>query len=401
MPNLEKLKRMSNVKTFKENEYLFREGDPGEDMFIVLSGKVAIYIKSEDNLQIKVSEMVAGDFLGEMSLLEGEPRSATAVAADYTITLAVNRGNFEAFVLEQPGMAFKLLKGLSSRIRSLNQTLSRLKKAEQCTLESHQPASAPAKAVRPQTPDNLEVLKKLLYHEGHKKYDREAPETDFFYTYEKKVSCPICGKEFELLSISQSKLRLKAVDADFRHNYEEFEPLWYEIWVCPGCYFAGHAYEYDKPQEHLHKVFAEKTKTVKDKLNFKFSQPRTLDEVFTAYYLALHSAKACNADPLKSAKLWLQLSWLYKDLDDEEMYNSAAALAFDRYYDALYGSSQSKMSVEQDQQCCLILGELYLRKNNKQEAIRHYHSAIRRSGGSSAYNKQAQDRIYYVKHEMK
>jgi uncharacterized protein (DUF2225 family)/CRP-like cAMP-binding protein len=398
---LEKLKKMSNVKTFKENECLFQEGDPGSNMFIILTGKVAIYIKSEENLQIKVTEICAGGFFGEMSLLEEEPRSATAIAVDYTIALTVNKENFEAFILEQPGMAFKLLKGLSSRIRALNESLSSLKKGEDYPHETAPMVSASKNEVSHSNDIVSERLKKLLYPEGHKTYPGLSPDTDIFYAFEKKVKCPICNKEFDVLATVPSKLRLKSIDYDFRHRYEEFEPLWYNLWVCPHCYFAGFTPEFDTPQDNRLKDFAEKTQALQQEFRFKFSQPRSLNEVFSAYYLALHSAKALNVSPLKSAKLWLQLSWLYKDTGDEEMLSFSTSNAFDYYYDALYGNSQTKLSAEQDQQCCLILGELYLLKDNRQEAVRHYHSAIRRSDGSTAYNKQAQDRIYYVKHELK
>ena len=113
MSDLNKLKNISNVRTFKENEYIFHEGDTGNDMYILLSGRVSIFIKSKDNLQIKLCDICAGGFFGEMSLLEGEPRTATALAIENTVALSVNKDNFEAFIVEQPSMAFKLLKGLS------------------------------------------------------------------------------------------------------------------------------------------------------------------------------------------------------------------------------------------------------------------------------------------------
>ena len=83
------------------------------------------------------------------------------------------------------------------------------------------------------------------------------------------------------------------------------------------------------------------------------------------------------------------------------MYAIATDQAFEYYYDVLYGSSLTRLTDEQDQQCCLILGELYLLKNDRNQAVKQFHSAIRRGGGNALYNKQAQDRIYYVKHEMK
>ena len=401
MTNLNKLKSISNVRTFKENEYIFHEGDTGNDMYILLSGRVSIFIKSKDNLQIKLCDIGAGGFFGEMSLLEGEPRTATALAVENTVALSVNKDNFEAFIVEQPSMAFKLLKGLSSRIRALDEELSCLKKGSQYVI----PPADSADALSDSTPcisaANPEDLKGVLYHDEHGAYEGESPDTDIFYIYDKKTTCPICGKEFELPVTSQSKLRPNSIDFDFRHRYEGFEPLWYNILVCPFCYFAGYSHEFDKHMDNLCKTFTEKTAPIRKKLAFKYSQPRKLDEVFTAYYLALHSAKALNAGPLKSARIWLQLSWLYKDAGDEKMYAIATDQAFEYYYDVLYGSSLTRLTDEQDQQCCLILGELYLLKNDRNQAVKLFHSAIRRGGGNALYNKQAQDRIYYVKHEMK
>jgi len=104
---------------------------------------------------------------------------------------------------------------------------------------------------------------------------------------------------------------------------------------------------------------------------------------------------------LNIAKLYMALSWLYQDVGDEELYRRSWNQAFDYYYAAYYGSSKTKLKPEHEQQLCLILGELYLRKGEVDEALKHFYAAIRRLDGTAYYNNLARDRYMEVKEQRK
>jgi CRP/FNR family cyclic AMP-dependent transcriptional regulator len=93
-------------------------GEPGESFFIIIDGTVAVRTPVGAG-----SEMHPGDFFGEMSLLDGEPRSATVVAATDVRLLVVDRSHFWRLLEEIPDLPRRILTILSRRVRRLEQTV--------------------------------------------------------------------------------------------------------------------------------------------------------------------------------------------------------------------------------------------------------------------------------------
>jgi len=101
------------VRTFKENEIICRENDPGSAMFFILSGAVAVSKQGRHLLTMK-----AGDYFGEMAMLIHAPRTATAAAAAPETALAViSRQNFDLVLGENPGIVLTMLQEMASRLR--------------------------------------------------------------------------------------------------------------------------------------------------------------------------------------------------------------------------------------------------------------------------------------------
>ena len=96
-------------KRFGKDEVVFREGDRGEEMFIVLSGRIGSYREESDGTSRKVYEFVPGRFFGEMAIIEGAPRSATCRAEEDTDLLVLEGIDFYRLVFEHPMIALKLL----------------------------------------------------------------------------------------------------------------------------------------------------------------------------------------------------------------------------------------------------------------------------------------------------
>lgn len=111
----EKLECLANEcreVTIKIGETLFREGDQGESMFVVLSGEV--YIESEDTV---IALRGQGEYFGEMTLLEGKPRSATVKAVKECRLLEIFKGQFLAHFASNPETLMSFLKTGSERAR--------------------------------------------------------------------------------------------------------------------------------------------------------------------------------------------------------------------------------------------------------------------------------------------
>jgi CRP-like cAMP-binding protein len=102
-------------RTFKKDQIVFCEGEPGDELFIIQKGSVKI-IKITDNNEILLAVLKTGDIFGEMALLESKPRAAGAVAYEDCQLMAVNRANFQQMIQTQPQLIARLTTLLSERI---------------------------------------------------------------------------------------------------------------------------------------------------------------------------------------------------------------------------------------------------------------------------------------------
>lgn len=387
MLDINQLAKAGVLKKYDTDEVFFHQGDPGHEMYILLKGRVRLFITSIDGADIPVMELTAGEFFGEMSLLENAPRSATIQALEECLVIMIDENNFEEVVAGQPALAFRIMKGMSNRIRQLNEELSQLKKGERPPAKL-QAVSKSAPAAHTPEWGNLAA-------EGHQSYPDIAPATDAGYIFEKEITCPVCGQNFTTTMTRSSRLKLRSVDADLRQRFQDFNPLWYMVWVCPHCYYANFNFEFKQVDQLTKKMVLAETERVKA-LDFKYSFPRCLNEVFLAYYLVLNSLKTEQPDPARIAKVWLRLSWLYDDAGDAEMFRYASAQALE-YFTETYYNARRDTSLEQDQRLALLLAELNLRTAQPAEALKHYRNAIVHKGGSAVINRQAEDRIQELK----
>jgi diguanylate cyclase (GGDEF)-like protein len=94
---------------FKQDEVIFREGDGGEELFIVGMGKVGSSIRLADGSLHEVAEFGAGDFFGEMSILEKAPRSATCMAKEPTALFILKGADFYHLMEEQSELSIKIM----------------------------------------------------------------------------------------------------------------------------------------------------------------------------------------------------------------------------------------------------------------------------------------------------
>jgi len=96
---------------------LFRQGDPGESLYALVSGRVAIRAE-RDGEEVVIGEAGRGETIGEMALLTGEPRSATVVAIRDTVLVRLPRGAFDRLLEDHPRMALGLSRLLVERLRA-------------------------------------------------------------------------------------------------------------------------------------------------------------------------------------------------------------------------------------------------------------------------------------------
>jgi CRP/FNR family transcriptional regulator/CRP/FNR family cyclic AMP-dependent transcriptional regulator len=107
------------TRTFKRGEVLFHEGDPGSALYIVRSGQVKIMVMADNGEETILHIHGPGECLGELSLVDGAPRSAAAVALDRVEALVLYREEFLALLRQSPAAALAVMSGLAGMVRRL------------------------------------------------------------------------------------------------------------------------------------------------------------------------------------------------------------------------------------------------------------------------------------------
>jgi len=109
-----------HVRGFAPGEIIFREGEPGREMFIVVDGKVEITKSTSGSAAKTLITLAKGDIFGEMAVIDKKTRSATATAIAPTKVLVLNDVLFDATLQKNPDFARKIVRLLSERLRRAN-----------------------------------------------------------------------------------------------------------------------------------------------------------------------------------------------------------------------------------------------------------------------------------------
>ena len=106
-------------RRFRRNEVIFHQGDIGDSLQVVASGAVKIVLPSADGDEAIIASLHAGEFFGELALLDSSPRSTTATALEPTETLALPREQFLQLLSHDPDLVNALLHALAEELRRL------------------------------------------------------------------------------------------------------------------------------------------------------------------------------------------------------------------------------------------------------------------------------------------
>ena len=110
-------------QTLRKGDALFREGEEGNCLYMITAGKIKIVRQSRDGDEVILAVLSAGDFCGEMALLDGMSRSADAVAVEETYLYGLNRKDFLAYVMNNETAVKAILSALSKRLRKADDFL--------------------------------------------------------------------------------------------------------------------------------------------------------------------------------------------------------------------------------------------------------------------------------------
>lgn len=309
------LKKLSTAKKFSKDEYICYEGQPGEEMYIILKGAVGIFVTNAIGDLNQVATMKDGGFFGEMALFDNLPRSASCVALEDTLCVAVSKNNLKDFLVTCPDIAIQMLNNMSGRIRKQNDELYKV---------NHKEKKSFVKAFEIPAEYRFSHNVKPPYH---------APQ----FLVKSAQRCPICGSYVEVESLKRHMLQTRDTEIDGRIIYVGCEPLWKEVISCSRCCYTNHYLRFfdinDMEKESIKKVLENEHKPIVTDTSVQ----RTEFDILVLNYLqAIHINELVNSEANAwIGGLWRNMYWLVKDAMDTNFAKYCAERAIDKLKSAI------------------------------------------------------------------
>lgn len=122
----EELSAMMRRKVFSKNQLIISQGDNTRSLFVILSGRLKVFVNDELGNQTVFAFLQQGDYCGELSLLDAEPRSASIITLEKTEVLELSHRQFDGFVRKHPDACFAIFKSLTAMIREMDKLIATL-----------------------------------------------------------------------------------------------------------------------------------------------------------------------------------------------------------------------------------------------------------------------------------
>jgi len=223
---LDALAQKVHKRNLSRDEYLFHKGEKGDSLFIINSGWVKVFTEDSQGSEVVLNQVGSGEIIGEMALLDNEPRSAGVVALTETNVLELKRDDFMDILKQQPDLALSVIRNFSSRMRyntiyieKVTEMSKRVAKGDYSFIGETQPVQAGDK--RPSAQDTIGQLLSEFFTmvQGVKEREEELKKQVEKLTFQideekrKKEFEEITGTEFYANLKAQAKaLRAKRTD---------------------------------------------------------------------------------------------------------------------------------------------------------------------------------------------
>lgn len=367
---------------FSRGENIFKEGEESNCLYLIISGKVQIYSMSAVGKEVFIQALEQADFFGEMSLLDGGNRSASARAMEETIVFRLYRKEFMEILNNYPQVGLKINQTLSKRLRQANARIKILNGANSMTadqeLETGEAAEENMDTNEQEAAKEKEFINEQdTINEKEVVLEEQLKQEVLKALYQAKIVCPICSTKFESTRVRSSSIRVGKIDSDFCKHYESAaNPLYYEMMVCPEC---GFAFDLDLSKMHMNAKQRERLKlrlqSVRRDRAKDYSGMRTLKDAIETYQLALF---ALEEEPVKNSKkgmLYLKTAWLYRFAGDEEKERKHIEKAITFF--ALAYEKESFSDPKSEFNIVYLLGTLNLMADKNQESAKWLDRVLR------------------------
>ena len=397
MLNLGWLAKTGSCKAFNTGKSITGAGVSGlsaRAAYILISGRVDVFEANKEVGTPPMGVVLPGDVFGGREFFTGETECVYKAGVD-CVAFIITADSFVNIARKNPEVLFEVLKAaytpLGRPSEQLNAPDAQQSKSETETNEeqdTNEANGADVKTVK-------EIIASIpisgsFFPENHKLYPGIVKPEYSNLVYPKEYECPFCGSSFSDYRISNSKL-YEAAPAryDLRRYYNEFQTEWYEIVTCPQCFFSMFQTYFTEPKPLKKEKIENGLIDARETVILRFDEERDIDFVFTAHYLALLCSEgyASSVRQLR-AKLWGNLSWLYEDVEDEEMMKFSAEKAAEAY-ETVY--KETPVTPVQEQVICLSIAGMQYRAGIDRDMKRYLFAAKTSKAGNRVYNSLADD----------
>lgn len=123
---LEAIRKCAVKRNFPKSSVIINEGDSSDSLYIIVKGRVTVYLSDENGKEVILNSQGEGDYFGELALVDDDKRSASVITAEKSTFLVVSKSDFKAVISSNPDLAFNLIRGLTRRVRSLTDNVRSL-----------------------------------------------------------------------------------------------------------------------------------------------------------------------------------------------------------------------------------------------------------------------------------
>lgn len=389
---------------FEEEQVIYNVGDESPCMYAILQGRVSLYKRTSAG-EIQIKSIGPGNYLGAVSYLGEIPRRYKAVATQFTRVQQLFEDNLEAYIKENSQSVVVLMDDLSTRLVAADKSLGQIGGIDKCvpgegedqpmtTQEAIRQAQEAA-AAQPKIVAKND-LKHQIYPEGHKHYNVPLASGHEEMLFDKNVVCPVCSRDFTLYQLRTSRFKLVKIERDMRQIFDGIDEIWYNVWTCPHCKYSNFHYDFPRMKAINKEKLQEEMPAKLLDFHLPETQKTTYNEVFDSYYLAMACKEIVGATAYEMGRLWLHLAWMYKDVEDEEMFKMAYDKAREFYAKGWF-TERVELTPEGEQKLALLIAEMHQYAGMMEDARKFIFEAVNIKKGTKALTELARDRLMEVK----
>lgn len=114
------------ARRYPKGSVLINEGDESDSLYVILEGKVRVYLSDDSGKEVILRTQGSGEYFGELAIIDSAPRSASVITVETTRVSVVTRAAFEQCMREHEDLALQLIRSLATRVRSLTENVRNL-----------------------------------------------------------------------------------------------------------------------------------------------------------------------------------------------------------------------------------------------------------------------------------